>query len=139
MTAPELEPVDVEETRRLREAGTWCDFLGIEIISAKPEEVRGRLAFDPQQCSGDVMQGGAMMGMADMLGAWCTFLNLPEGAGTATIESKTNFFKAIRSGHIHSVTRPLHVGRRTIVVDTEIYNDEGAMVARVTQTQAVLA
>ena len=66
-------------------------------------------------------------------------MNLPEDAnGTATIESKTNFFAAVRSGQVHAVARPLHTGRRTIVVDTELFDDDGKLVARVTQTQAVL-
>jgi 1,4-dihydroxy-2-naphthoyl-CoA hydrolase len=61
-----------------------------------------------------------------------------DAKGTATIESKTNFFAPVRGGHVHGVTRPLHMGRRTIVVDTELFDDDGKLVARVTQTQAVL-
>ncbi|MGH3000453.1 MAG: PaaI family thioesterase, partial [Gaiellaceae bacterium] len=78
-------------------------------------------------------------GLADNVGGFCAFLNLPADAGgTATIESKTNFFGPVRGGFVHAVSRPLHTGRRTIVVDTELYDDAGKLVARVTQTQAVL-
>jgi uncharacterized protein (TIGR00369 family) len=71
------------------------------------------------------------MGLADNVGGFCAFLNLPDAAGgTATIESKTNFFAAVREGHVHAVSRPLHTGRRTIVVDTELYDDAGKLVAR---------
>jgi uncharacterized protein (TIGR00369 family) len=79
------------------------------------------------------------MGLADSAGGLLAFLNLPEGAtGTATLESKTNFFAPVRGGSVHAVARPLHKGRRTIVVDTDLRDDEGRLVARVTQTQAVL-
>ena len=79
------------------------------------------------------------MGLADSLGGFCAFLNLPaEARGTATIESKTNFLGPIRGGYVNAITRPLHTGKRTIVVDTELYDDAGKLVARVTQTQAVL-
>ena len=85
------------------------------------------------------MHGGALIGLADNVGGFCAFLNLPDdAAGTATIESKTNFFGPVRSGYVHAISRPLHTGRRTIVVDTELYDDSGKLVARVTQTQAVL-
>jgi len=85
------------------------------------------------------MHGGALMGLADSTGGFCAYLNLPEGAvGTATIESKTNFFAAVRDGHVEAVSRPLHVGRTTIVVDTDVYDATGRRVARVTQTQAIL-
>ena len=85
------------------------------------------------------MHGGALMGLADSAGGLLAFLNLPEGAGgTATIESKTNFLGAVRSGYVNAVARALHKGKRTIVVDTELYDDDGRLVARVTQTQAVL-
>jgi len=79
------------------------------------------------------------MGLADAAGAYCAFLNLPAGAGgTATIESKTNFFRAVREGHVHARSRPLHRGRTTIVVETDVFDDADKHVARVTQTQAVL-
>ena len=85
------------------------------------------------------MHGGALMSVADTGGALCAFLNLPADAtGTATIESKTNFLGPIRGGYVHAISRTLHTGRRTIVVDTELYDDAGKLVARVTQTQAVL-
>ena len=79
------------------------------------------------------------MGLADAVGAYCAFLNLPEGStATATIESKTNFFAAVRSGAVDARARPLHVGKRTIVVETDLHDGDGRHVARVTQTQAVL-
>jgi uncharacterized protein (TIGR00369 family) len=78
------------------------------------------------------------MTLADTLGAVCAFLNLPPGAGTSTIESKTNFFRGVRAGVAHGTTTPLHVGRTTIVVQTDVRDDDGKRVALVTQTQAVL-
>jgi uncharacterized protein (TIGR00369 family) len=78
------------------------------------------------------------MATADTVGAVCAFLNLPEGANTSTIESKTNFFRGVREGAVRAVTRPLHVGRTTIVVQTDLTDDQGKRVAQVTQTQAVI-
>jgi uncharacterized protein (TIGR00369 family) len=79
------------------------------------------------------------MALADSAGALCASLNLPEGAtGTATIESKTNFFRAVREGHVDATSRVLHSGRTTIVVETDVRDAAGKHVARVTQTQAVL-
>jgi uncharacterized protein (TIGR00369 family) len=113
--------------------------LGIEVCAASAEEVRGRLAWAPERCtSAGILHGGAIMTLADTLGAICAFLNLPPGAATSTIESKTNFFAAVRSGHVEGVTHPLHVGRRTIVVQTDVRDATGRRVAQVTQTQAVL-
>ncbi|HYY06786.1 MAG TPA: PaaI family thioesterase [Candidatus Limnocylindria bacterium] len=114
--------------------------VGAQVTAATAEEVRGRLAWAPERCtSGGVLHGGAIMALADTLGAICAFLNLPPGAGTSTIESKTNFFAAVRSGHIEAVTHPLHVGRRTIVLQTDVRDATGRRVALVVQTQAVLA
>ena len=127
-------------TAQVAAAAPFTAFLGIEMLSAEPAEVRARLAWSEEICTaGGIMHGGALMGLADNVGGFCAFLNLPEGAGgTATIESKTNFFGPVRQGHVNAVSRPLHKGRRTIVVDTELYDDAGKLVARVTQTQAVL-
>jgi uncharacterized protein (TIGR00369 family) len=112
---------------------------GVELTAARPEQVTGALAWTPERCtSGGVMHGGALMTLADTLGAVCAFLNLPEGARASTIESKTNFFRAVRSGCAHASASPLHVGRTTIVVQTDVTDDGGRRVAQVTQTQAVL-
>ncbi len=80
------------------------------------------------------------MALADSAGAMAAFLNLPEGAaGTTTIQSTTNFVGAVRGGTIHAVARPLHAGRTTVVVETELRSEDGKLVTKTTQTQAVLA
>ena len=113
---------------------------GVEVDSADPEEVTGRMAWREDRCTvAGVLHGGALMTLADSLGAICGFLNLPEGATTSTIESKTNFLRAVRSGYARGTTRPLHVGRQTIVLVTEIRDENDKLVAFVTQTQAVLS
>jgi 1,4-dihydroxy-2-naphthoyl-CoA hydrolase len=105
----------------------FATFIGAELTSATAEEVRGRLEWAPERCTtGGVLHGGLLMALADSVGAFCAVLNLPAGAGTATIESKTNFFRAVREG------------RTTIVVQTDLHDAQGHRVARVTQTQAVL-
>jgi 1,4-dihydroxy-2-naphthoyl-CoA hydrolase len=113
--------------------------LGVRLLAAAPEEVRGELPWAPERCtSGGLLHGGALMGLADGLGGVCAFLNLPEGAGTSTIESKTNFFRGVREGVVTATTRPVHVGRTTIVVQTESRDDRDKLVALTLQTQAVV-
>jgi uncharacterized protein (TIGR00369 family) len=114
--------------------------LGITFHAASPESVTARLSWAEGLCTtAGVMHGGALMALADSSGAACAFLNLPEGAGgTTTIESKTNFFRAVRSGYAEATSKPLHVGRTIIVVDTDVRDDRGNLVARVTQSQLVL-
>ena len=117
----------------------FASLLGVELMSSSPQEVRGRMAWSEARCTTfGVLHGGAIMALADSIGAYCAALNLPEGAGTATIESKTNFFRAVREGYVEAVGTPLHVGRTTIVIQTDVFDAAGKRVARVTQTQAVL-
>ena len=114
--------------------------LGVVLDAAAADEVRGRLAWAQERCTtAGIMHGGALMGLADTLGGLCAFLNLPEGAWTTTIESKTNFFRAVREGTtITGRAEPLHVGRSTIVVRTQVSAGD-RQVAHVIQTQAVLS
>jgi uncharacterized protein (TIGR00369 family) len=117
----------------------FASLIGAELVSASPDEVRGRLEWAPERCTTDgILHGGVLMALADSVGAYCAALNLPQGAGTATIESKTNFFRAVREGSVEAVSTPLHVGRTTIVVQTDLLDGQGRRVARVTQTQAVI-
>jgi uncharacterized protein (TIGR00369 family) len=113
---------------------------GIAIESSTRDEVRGKLDWREELCTtGGVLHGGALMTLADTLGAICAFLNLPEGATTATLESKTNFFRPVTRGSVRGVATPVHVGRSTIVVQTDLLDDAGKRVALVVQTQAVIA
>lgn len=116
----------------------FAALIGIELLETLPELVRGRLAWTPERCTaGAVMHGGALMALADTCGAVCAFLNLPDGAqGTSTIESKTNFLRAVRDGAVTALTRPLHAGRTLIVLETELAGDDGALATKVIQTQA---
>jgi uncharacterized protein (TIGR00369 family) len=118
----------------------YATTLGMRLDEAAPELVRGRMTWSPALCTmAGAMNGGAIMSLADNIGALCAFLNLPAGAGTATVESATNLFRAVRDGTLHAAARPLHVGRSFIVVRTELTDDADRAVGQTTQTQAVLA
>lgn len=113
--------------------------LGIEVLSATPDEVIGRLQWRAELCTaGGALNGGALMSLADNMGGTCAFLNLPAGAGTATISSSTNFLRGVRDGHVTATSRPLRVGKSVIVVETELRDDDGRLVAHTTQAQAVV-
>ena len=130
-----------ELTAQLRAAMPLCELLEMRVVAQRPEEVHLAMDWDESTCTiGGAMHGGALMALADSAGAMAAFLNLPEGAaGTTTIESKTNFVGAARGGTIHAVARPLHAGRTTVVVETELRRDDGRLVTKTTQTQAVLS
>jgi uncharacterized protein (TIGR00369 family) len=131
--------MDLSTLQALQDAMPFANLLGVELTAAAPEEVRATLAWAEERCTtGGVLHGGALMGLADSLGGVCAFLNLPEGAATTTIESKTNFLRGVSEGHVEGVARPLHVGRKFIVVETDLFDSRAKRVARVTQTQAVL-
>lgn len=133
------ETADVPSTDDLAALMPFASEVGVELVSGGPDEVVGRLAWAPERCTaGGVLHGGALMTLADAVGATVAFLNLPEGALTTTIESKTNFLRGVGEGHVEAVGRPLHVGRRTIVITTELRDPAGKLAAVTTQTQAVL-
>ena len=114
--------------------------MGIEIKEATPEKVVASLPVRPDLCTtGEVCHGGALMAFADTVGAIGTVANLPAGARTTTIESKTNFMGAARvDTRIEAESVPLHRGRTTQVWQTTIRSEDGKLVAVVTQTQMVL-
>jgi uncharacterized protein (TIGR00369 family) len=112
--------------------------LGIRVAGG-PDAVEATLDYSPELCTaGGILHGGAIMALADSAGAVCAYLNLPPGAGTATIESKTNFLAAVREGSIVARARPLHEGKTTIVVETDVHDASGRLVARTMQTQAIV-
>jgi uncharacterized protein (TIGR00369 family) len=123
-----------------RATGFFAAMLGVRFVEATPERVVAELAVRDELCTTPgIMHGGAIMAFADELGGTAAGLNLPRGAGTTTIESKTNFFAPARTGEtIRAECVPLHRGKQTMVWQTRITRPDGRVVALVTQTQIVL-
>ena len=118
----------------------FAKVLGLKFVAASETSVKAEMMVKPELCTRpDILHGGAVMAFADTLGAAATVLNLREGQGTTTIESKTNFVGPAPVGTtIVGETTPVHRGRRTQVWTTRITTAEGKLVAVVTQTQMVL-
>lgn len=114
--------------------------LGIEWTKLEPDHVQAKLLVRMELCTaGNSLHGGAFMALADTVGAVATFIQLPKGARTTTIESKTNFLRGAPIGsYVHADTRPLHRGRTTHVWETRITDEAGKLCALVIQTQMLL-
>ena len=128
------------EDRDIARAQPLARLLGVEIVEATKTRIVGRLLVRPDICTTwDTLHGGAIMAFADTLGATGAFLNLPPGAGTTTMESKTNFIGSAKVGTVVTAeSTPVHIGSRTSVWTTRITREDGRLVAIVTQTQMVL-
>jgi uncharacterized protein (TIGR00369 family) len=131
-----MDPLDKLKQLKL----PFAELLGIEFVAADKDRVAAELTVRDELCTRPaVMHGGAIMAFADTLGAAGTILNLPAGAGTTTIESKTNFIAGAPLGaRLIGEATPVHRGRRTQVWTTRITTADGRLVALITQTQMVL-
>jgi 1,4-dihydroxy-2-naphthoyl-CoA hydrolase len=118
----------------------FAELIGLCLTAATPDRVTAEILVREQLCTNPaVLHGGAMMAVADSLGAYATLLNLKSGQGTTTIESKTNFFAPAPLGSkVLAECTPLHRGRRTMVWQTRITGENGRLLGIVTQTQMVL-
>jgi uncharacterized protein (TIGR00369 family) len=131
--------MDVEQLNRSL-AGTLSTLLGLRFVEVGPDRVVAELDVrDAVRTVGGALHGGALMALADTVGAAGTAANLPEGAGTTTIESKTNFFAAGRAGKVRATALPLHRGKRTHVWETRVTDESGRLLSLTIQTQMVLA
>jgi 1,4-dihydroxy-2-naphthoyl-CoA hydrolase len=112
----------------------------MRLSDSAPEAVRLEMDWRPNLCTaGGALHGGALMSLADTAGAVCAYLNLPrDAAGTTTIESKTNLLAASRAGTVTATATPLRVGGNLIVLETEVCDGEGRLLAKTIQTQAVM-
>jgi uncharacterized protein (TIGR00369 family) len=119
--------------------GTLGDLLGIRFVEASPERVVAELAWREDLTTvGGALHGGTLMAFADTVGAAATVINLPPGASTTTLESKTNFFAPGRPGVVRAEATPLHRGKRTQVWQTRVTDGGGRLLSLTTQTQMVL-
>lgn len=123
-------------TGRIHETMPLAALLGIEIVDDSPGEVRARMEWKHERTTGrDVLHGGAIMAFADSIGALTAGMN-SQVPLSGTLEFKCNFLRPVTGGWVHAVCRPIHAGRSTVVVQTEVFDDEGRRVALCTQTQA---
>ena len=119
--------------------GTLIDTLGIRFVEATPDRVVAELDWrEALTTVGGSLHGGTLMALADTVGAAATIVNLPPGATTTTLESKTNFFAAGRAGIVRAEATPLHRGKRTQVWQTRVTDEAGRLLSLTTQTQMVL-
>jgi len=118
----------------------FSDLMGVEVLERSKERVRARLVVREELCTaGGILHGGAVMAFADALGAIGGVMNLPPGARTTTLESKTNFLGSAEVGSVvEGETTPLHVGRRSSVWQTRVTNGEGKLLALMIQTQMTI-
>src|SRR5207245_4930218 len=130
-----VDPTVISERFR----GTLAELLGVRFVEASPDCLVAELPYREELTTvGGSLHGGTLMAFADTVGAAATVLNLPEGASTTTLESKTNFFAAGRSGTVRAEATPLHRGKRTMVWQTRVTNDAGRLLSLTIQTQMVL-
>lgn len=130
---PDLDPSTLAATM------PFAVHSGIEITAASPDAVVGHLDWSEARCTtGGLMHGGALMTLADSLGAVAAFLHLPEGAGTATVSSNTTLVRGLREGRATGTATVVNAGRRVISVRTDVVDDAGRLLITTTQVQAVL-
>jgi uncharacterized protein (TIGR00369 family) len=123
-----------------RDGHGFRDLLGVKVTYRGKDRAEGEMPVREEVCRpGGILHGGAFMGFADIMGGNATFPHLRDGTTTTTIESKTNFFAAVPMGDtVKAVATPLHVGRTTVVIQTQIFRGDGKLAAVVTQTQLVM-
>lgn len=130
-----MDPTTMNDSLR----GTLAASLGIRFLETSVERVVAELPIrDDLRTVGGALHGGALMAFADTVGAAATIVNLPAGASTTTLESKTNFFAAGRAGVVRAESTPLHRGKRTMVWQTRVTDDAGRLLSLTIQTQMVL-
>ena len=131
----DIDPATVIDMQK----GTLATLLGIRFVETSQDRVVAELTIrDDLRTVGGALHGGTLMAFADTVGATGTALNLPPGAGTTTLESKTNFFAAGRSGVVRAEATPLHRGKRTHVWQTRVSDESGRLLSLTIQTQMVL-
>lgn len=129
-----------DATETLRELMPFGALLQFSVEASAAERVVLNAPWAPEHCTaGGILHGGYLMALADASGALCAFKNLPPDTWTSTIESKTNMIRAVASGIVTATSTPVHVGRTTIVIQTDLTREDGKLAARTTQTQAVLS
>jgi uncharacterized protein (TIGR00369 family) len=120
--------------------GTFAALLGIEFVEVSKERVVAELTIrDELRTVGGALHGGALMAIADTVGAVATIANLSPGSTTSTLESKTNFLGAGRAGVVRAEAVAVHRGRRTMVWQTRITDENARLLSLTTQTQIVLS
>src|ERR1700730_3984008 len=133
LTSSSMNADDTDAARRLQAIADmqppFSQLMGTRIVEVTRDRVVAEVVVREELTNRNGgLHGGAVMGIADNMGGTATFVNMPAGTGTTTIESKTNFFAAVPAGDtIRAECTPLHRGRTTMVWQTRIIRGEGRL------------
>jgi len=128
-----------DRTASVRQSMPFAAAIGLRNVLVSSEGVTAQADWASEHCTANgILHGGYLMSLADTIGALCAGPHLPEGAGTTTTESKTNFLRPVTGGAVTITATPVNIGRTLVVVQTDITREDGKLVTRTTQTQLVL-
>jgi uncharacterized protein (TIGR00369 family) len=121
--APELR-------ERLR-SSNMAKQLGFVLLESEPGRVvlEMRVERRHKQVHG-VVHGGVLAALADTAGGIATYTACRRGTRVATVELKINYLDAVEGGRVLAEARVIRRGRHLAVVDCDLRDDEGCLIAK---------
>ena len=109
--------------------GTLADSLHIRVTEIGPDYISGTMPVDERtkQPFG-LLHGGANVALAETLGSIASYLVAnPELFIGVGIEINANHIKAVTSGIVKGICRPIHVAGKNHIWEIKIYNDKNEL------------
>jgi 1,4-dihydroxy-2-naphthoyl-CoA hydrolase len=109
----------------------WLQAMGIRIVVATPDEVTCEWDVEEKHLQGyGIVHGGVHCGVIESLASiGAALVALPRGQRVVGLENSTSFIRAVRSGRLRGVAKPVTRGRTTQVWEASVLDPEGKLVA----------
>ena len=116
----------------------FSELIGCRLQRLEQGVAEVALSLEPQlRNRAGKLHGGAIFSLVDItMGLACASAHGFDQQ-SATIECKINYIRAVENGEVLCTARVIHPGRRTLVVEADVYQGE-RLVAKAQGTFAVL-
>ncbi len=129
-----------EEQLMARNKNTLIESLGIKHVEITPDRVVLSMPVGPKtwQPAG-ILHGGASVALAETAASLGTAVNIDiQKYAPVGMEINANHIRSKRDGVVTAVATPLHKGRKTMVWDIKITDEEGRLICVSRCTMAVV-
>ncbi len=135
-----FKPYKLEDLKEMNRDGGMAEVIGLEMSAIADDHLKGRLPVDhrTKQPFG-ILHGGASCVLSESLGSIAAWMCIdPSKKRAVGLEINANHIRSATQGFVTGICKPLHIGRRTHVWQTDIFDDDDKLVCTSRLTVAIL-
>ena len=111
------------------EEGTLMETLGMEVVTRDAQRTEVRMPVDGARQVVGILHGGATAALIETAASVAARAGAPDGAVPVGAELTVSHLRSVSQGWVKATATPLHRGRRTVVYQVTVTDDDERTIA----------